>query len=210
LPPISVVGDSTAPGTGPITHGTAMAETIFNAFSQVTGGHGSVKVLSVNVYASGDSTTDWQVMAGLQAAMTKGVTMFNMSLGGSDYSSVFADVIQQIEAQGIPIFASAGNTPVATATYPAAYPGVNAVTALGAPGQLASYANYGNFVEMALPGTSFVFQGNQAYVVQGTSPAAAYATGIAAGTKNVNCGSWSQIESSMAQRFPVPPPPTGQ
>jgi hypothetical protein len=63
---------------------------------------------------------------------------------------------------------------------------------------------------MALPGTSFVFQGNQAYVVQGTSPAAAYATGIAAGTKNINCGSWSQIESAMAQKFPVPPPPAGQ
>jgi len=87
---------------------------------------------------------------------------------------------------------------------------VNAVTALGAPGQLASYADYGSFVEMALPGTSFVFQGNQAYVVQGTSPAAAYATGIAAGTKNVNCGSWPQIIGLMAGQYRVPAAVTGQ
>jgi hypothetical protein len=207
--PISVVGNST-PVTGTVTHGTAMAETILNAISQASGGHSAVKILPVNVYESGDSTTDWDVALGVQAAVNNGATVLNMSLGSSDNSSVLADVIQQAEAQGVVIFASAGNTPVATPTYPAALPGVNAVTALSAPGQLASYADYGNFVEMALPGTSFVFQGNQAYEVQGTSPAAAYATGIAAGTKNVNCGSWSQIESAMAQRFPVPPPPTGQ
>ena len=207
--PISVVGNTT-PVTGTVTHGTAMAETILNAISQASGGHSAVKILPVNVYESGDSTTSWDVALGVQAAVDNGATVLNMSLGSSDNSSVLADVIQQAEAQGIVVFASAGNTPVATPTYPAALPGVNAVTALGAPGQLASYANYGNFVEMALPGTSFVFEGNQAYVVQGTSPAAAYATGIAAGTKNINCGSWPQIESAMAQRFPVPPPRTSQ
>ena len=94
--------------------------------------------------------------------------------------------------------------PVNTPTYPAALPGVTAVTALGAPGQLASYANYGSFVEMALPGSSVIYLGNQAYVVQGTSPATAYASGAAAGFKGVNCLPWSQIESTMQQRFPVP------
>jgi len=59
-------------------------------------------------------------------------------------------------------------------------------------------------VELALPGTSYVFLGNQAYVVQGTSPAAAYASGIAAGTKTVNCAGWPQIISAMTQKFPVP------
>jgi hypothetical protein len=207
--PISVVGNTT-PVTGTVTHGTAMAETILNAISQASGGHSGVKILPVNVYSSGDSTTSWNVALGVQAAVNNGATVLNMSLGSADNSPALDSIIQQAIAQGVVVFASAGNTPVATPTYPAALPGVNAVTALSAPGQLASYANYGNFVEMALPGTSFVYQDGQAYVVQGTSPAAAYATGIAAGTKNINCGSWPQIESSMAQKFPVPPPPTGQ
>jgi hypothetical protein len=204
------IAQSTAPSGGTITHGTAMAETILNAISQASGGHSTVTILPVNVYESGDSTTTWDVALGVQAAVDHGATVLNMSLGSSDNSAVLADVIQQAQSLGIVIFASAGNSPVATPTYPAALPGVNAVTALSAPGQLASYANYGNFVEMALPGTSFVFQGNQAYVVQGTSPAAAYATGIAAATKHIDCAGWSQIESAMAQKFPVPPPPTGQ
>ncbi len=202
--PISVVGN-TAPVTGTITHGTAMAETILNAISQATGGHSSVKILPVNVYESGDTTTSWDVALGLQQAINSGATVVNMSLGSADEDPALDSLIQQALAQGVVIFAAAGNTPVSSATYPAAIPGVNAVTALGAPGQLASYANYGNFVEMALPGNSYVYLGNQAYLVQGTSPATAYATGIAAGTKTVNCGSWSAIESTMAQQFPVPP-----
>jgi hypothetical protein len=57
-----------------------------------------------------------------------------------------------------------------------------------------------------LPGTSIVYLGSQAYVVQGTSPATAYATGVAAGTKGVGCPTWPQIQSAMQQKFPVPQP----
>jgi hypothetical protein len=102
------------------------------------------------------------------------------------------------------VFAAAGNQPGTAPTYPAAIPGVNAVTALGGQGQLASYANYGSFVDMALPGASVVYYGNQAYVVQGTSASTAYATGVAAGVKGINCMPWSQIQSVMQTKFPVP------
>jgi len=191
-------------GTSVPTHGTAMAEAILSAVSQASGGQSSVRILPVNVYADGETTTSWNVALGVQAAVDNGATVLNMSLGGADNSAVLADVIQQAQAQGIVIFAAAGNTPVNTPTYPAALPGVNAVTALSSPGQLASYANYGSFVEMALPGSSYVYLGNQAYIVQGTSPATAYASGVAAGTKSVNCQTWAQIEAAMAQKFPVP------
>jgi len=203
MKPISVVGD-VAPVTGTITHGSAMAGTIADALAQSSGGHTSARILPVNVYESGDTTTTGHLIQGVVAAVNGGARVINISAGGTSDSPVFDSAIQQYIAQGIIFFASAGNTPVNTPTYPAAVPGVNAVTALGAPGQLASYANYGSFVEMALPGTSYVFLGNQAYVVQGTSPAAAYASGIAAGTKTVNCAGWPQIISAMTQKFPVP------
>jgi thermitase len=203
MKPISVVGE-VAPVTGTITHGSAMAVTIADALAQSSGGHTSARILSVNVYKSGDSTTTYDLLQGVIAAVNGGASVINISAGGTTDSPVFDSALQQYIAQGIVFFASAGNTPVNTPTFPAAVVGVNAVTALGAPGQLASYANYGSFVEMALPGTSYVFLGNQAYVVQGTSPAAAYASGIAAGTKTVNCAGWPQIISAMATKFPVP------
>ena len=203
MKPVSVTGDTVVPTTALPTHATSMAQTILRAISQ-QGGTSAVKILPVDVYGNSETATTWNVALGVQAAVNGGATVLNMSLGGTSDSAVLDSIIQQAQAQGVVVFAAAGNQPVSTPTYPAAIAGVNAVTALGAPGQLASYANYGSFVEMALPGSSVVYLGNQAYVVQGTSPATAYATGIAAGYKGVNCDSWSQIQTLMQQKFPVP------
>jgi len=101
------------------------------------------------------------------------------------------------------IFAAAGNQPVATPTYPAALSGVIAVAATQG-NQLASYSNYGSFIAIALPGASVVYLGSSAFVVQGTSPATAYATGIAAGAKSGSNQTWGQILAAMQQKFPVP------
>jgi thermitase len=207
LKPISVVGNVTA-SSSDITHGTAMAQTVLRGISQQnnnTGSGGSkVRILPVNVYDSSETTTTWNVALGVQAAVDNGATVLNMSLGGATDSAVLDDILQQAMARGIPVFAAAGNQSGTAPTYPAALPGVNAVTATGAPGQLASYADYGSFVDMALPGASVVYLGSQAYVVQGTSASTAYATGVAAGVKGINCASWSQIQSAMLKRFPVP------
>lgn len=207
LKPISVAGDTTACSSD-ITHGTAMAQTVLRGVSQQNNGTGSngskVRILPVNVYDSCETTTTWNVALGVQAAVDNGATVLNMSLGGATDSAVLDDIIRQALGRGIMVFAAAGNQPGTAPTYPAAIPGVNAVTALGGQGQLASYANYGSFVDMALPGASVVYYGNQAYVVQGTSASTAYATGVAAGVKGINCMPWSQIQSVMQTKFPVP------
>jgi len=187
-----------------MTHATAMYQTILNAISQASGGHTGAKILPVNVFGSDGTATSYNVALGMQAAAAHGATVFNMSLGGTQDDPTLDDVANQLLAQGVVMFAAAGNQPVNTPTFPAAITGVNAVTALSGPGQLASYANYGNFVSMALPGNSVVAYGGQNWLVQGTSPATAYATGVAVGSKGVNCSSWSQIEAAMQQKFPVP------
>ncbi len=203
LKPISVAGDA-GTNTSTITHGTAMAETILRAVAQAGGGSSSVRILAVNVYGAGETTsTSWNVALGIKAAVDNGATMLNLSLGGSSDSAVLDSVIQQAIAAGIPVYAAAGNEPVSTPTYPAAAPGVIAVTATQG-GQIAPYANFGSFVSLALPGASVVYLGNQPYIVQGTSPATAYATGVAAGTKGMDCLPWSQIQSAMQQKFAVP------
>jgi hypothetical protein len=204
---LSVVDDANSGTQSSVpTHGTAMAQAMVAGFAQMSGKSGSspVQIVSVNVYPSGDTTTSWYVAQGIEAAVANGATVINLSLGSGDDSAALDSVIQQYEAQGIVFFAAAGNTPVATPTYPAAVSGVNAVTALSGPDQLASYANYGNFVDMALPGTSYVYFNGQAYVAQGTSSATAYASAIAAETKTINCGGWPQIIANMAATYPKP------
>ncbi len=204
MKPVSVVGDMAAAAAGGVTHGTAMVSAVLDAIAQSSGGHSAVKILPVTIYDSGEQTTTWNVARGVQAAFNNGASVLNMSLGGASDSAILDDVIQQALAKGVVIYAAAGNQPVATKTFPAALPGVNAVTALSSPGQIAPYANFGNFVSLALPGANVVRQGNQSYMVQGTSTATAYASGVAAGTKGIDCASWSEIQGAMQKKFPVP------
>ena len=204
LTPISVVGDLTANTSAVPTHGTAMANALAQAIAQSSKGNSPVRILSVVVYDQSETTTTWNVALGIQAAVNGGATVLNMSLGGTTDSAILDDIINQALAKGIVIFAAAGNQPVSTPTYPAAISGVNDVTALSQPGQLAAYANFSPQVDMALPGTTIFSYGGQYFAVQGTSTATAYATGIAAGTKGLNCPTWAQIQAAMQAQYPVP------
>jgi hypothetical protein len=201
--PVSLAGDSTPDPNLP-THATSMAETILRAISQVTDGTSAVKILPVDVYGGNETSSTWNVALGVKAAVDGGATVLNMSLSGTSDSAILNDILRQAMAKGVIVFAAAGNVPVSTPTFPAAIPGVNSVTALGAPGKLAPYANYGNFSSLALPGSSVVQLGDKTFLVNGTSPATAYASGIAAGTKGINCPPWSEIQKRMQQKFPVP------
>ena len=86
---------------------------------------------------------------------------------------------------GLVVFAS-GNEHTDTKTYPPCYEGVIAVSALGADYRLASYSNYGDWLDIAAPGgedDNFIFstisKNNYAYYC-GTSMAAPHVAGVAA------------------------------
>ncbi len=202
LKQLSVAGDASA-SSSDIEHGTAMAQTILRAMGIAGQGATSAQILPVDVYGSSASTTSWNVALGIQAAVNGGATVLNLSLGSSGDSSVLDAMVQQAVNDGIQIFAAAGNQPVSAPTYPAADPGVMAVTAVDR-GLIASYANFGNFIDFGAPGNSVVYFGNQPWLVQGTSVSTAYMTGLAAGTKATTAQSWPQIENSLKQNFPVP------
>ena len=179
LKQISVAGDA-LPSDGP-THGTSMAETILRALQISTGGRTSVQILPVDVYGPNANTTTFDVASGIIRAVNGGADILNLSLGSDTASTFLHSVITDVTAKQIPIFGAAGNTPVTTPFYPAAYPEVIAVTASGGQGQLAGYANHGNFVDMIAPGNSIIYFNNQSWLVTGTSAASAYAAGLAAG-----------------------------
>ena len=194
----SVSGGSGAGGIAPL-HGTAMYQSILYAMSQ-QGKTTSSQILAVDVYGGNTTTTSWDVALGIQAAIDGGASVLNMSLGSSGDSAVLDSIVADAASRGIVMYAAAGNQPVDTATYPAAIPGVTAVTALQ-NGQLAPYADYGSFVALALPGANAISFNNQTYGFQGTSVATALATGVAAGVKGVNCGTWPEIQTKMQQKF---------
>jgi len=209
LKPISVAGETALDSISP-THGTSMAETILRSIEIVTKGSTSVQILPVDVYGPNAETTSWYVARGIQEAVNNGANVINLSLGGSGDSLVLRDLVKSVTASGIPIFAAAGNEPVATPFFPAAYPEVTAVTARGqqssATGQvtIAPYANYGSFVDVAAPDSTIIYFADQPWYVRGTSAAAAYTSGMAAGLAETTRQGWNDIRSILQRNFPVP------
>jgi hypothetical protein len=145
-----------------------------------------VKILPVDIYGSNPQTTTFDVAQGIYRAVTAGANVVNLSLGSPGDSAVLRKLIQQASQQGVVFFGAAGNEPVTTPTYPAAYPEVVAVTAGDRNGQVAEYANRGSFVDLITPGTSIVPYRGQTYIISGTSAATAYASGLAAGLADAN------------------------
>jgi hypothetical protein len=197
--PGSSTGDSKA-GSEP-THGTSMAETILRALAATSEDKSTtVRLLPVNIFGDGaQQTTTYDIAVGIYDAVNGGAMIVNLSLGGDGDSKFLHNTIKAAYDQKVIIIAAAGNDPVTTPTYPAAYPEVIAVTASDRSGKLASYANRGNFVDAIAPGGSLItFRGQQYYVV-GTSTSTAYATGIAAAIAEATKGTGRSLESAVLQ-----------
>jgi thermitase len=208
-PPISVAGPNSIPPTT-LTHGTAMVNTIYDGLAATSSnGSSPVKILSVDVYGNNPTTTTFDVANGIVQAVNNGANILNLSLGSSGDSQLLQNVINQASQQGVAMFAAAGNTPVTTPTYPAAYSGVVAVTASGPNGGIASYANRGSFVQVIAPGDNVVPFDGENYLVEGTSTATAIVSGTAAAlTANAgDCASQAAplLEKSANPSGPIKP-----
>jgi subtilisin family serine protease len=121
----------------------------------------------------------------------------NMSLGSPADDASLSSAVAAAVQQGCLVVASAGNQTWDLPTYPAAYPGVLGVSAVGMDGQIASYSNGGSYVGLAAPGGEFRLDDNGGDGVlglgwdfvagqpvflfgYGTSAAAPYVSGVAA------------------------------
>jgi hypothetical protein len=192
---ISVAGEANSDPNSP-THGTSMFQDILRGAAGTTGGSSSIQVLSVDVYGPNANTSTFDVMAGIVQAVNGGANIINLSLGSPADSQFLHDLIQQVTAKGIPVFAAAGNSATSQPFYPAAYPEVISVTA-GNNGQLAPYANYGNYIKLIVPGSAVVYFNNNAYVVSGTSTSSALGSGLAAGAADFKHVSTSTAANAL-------------
>jgi hypothetical protein len=216
LTPINVSGDTDDPSPDDPTHGTMMLETMLNAM-----GADPSKILPVDIYGGGESTSTFELISGIVAAINGGANPINMSLGGTGDSQLLGSLIQEGEQKGIIFVAAAGNTPDEGEVYPAGYPGVVGVTAStqtvsgpitssspnvsGGQAQLASYANDPPTTAVIAPGSSIIESANgQTWEVQGTSPATAAASGTIVYLVNQDHMTLDQAESQVIRVAPAP------
>ncbi len=201
LKQVSVAGSAPLDLSSP-SHGTAMAETMLRSLQEITKGSTSVQILPIDVYGGAPETSTFDVANGIIQAVNGGAKVINLSLGSAGDSPFLHDVVKEATAQNILLIGAAGNEPVTTPFYPAAYPEVKAVTAVD-QGQLAPYANRGSFISLGAPGTSMIPFGNLSYGVEGTSVSSAILSGLAGGYMELNRANTSQAQNFLQGNFGV-------
>jgi subtilisin family serine protease len=122
------------------------------------------------------------LLTAIDWAVKNGARVLNMSFVGSR-DAALQELLEAASQKRIVLVAAAGNAgPRAAPAFPAAYPGVIAVTAVDEADRRYQHANRGSYIAVAAPGVDIlapVERGRHSYL-SGTSFAAAYVSGIAA------------------------------
>jgi subtilisin family serine protease len=151
----------------PSTHGTAIASRLVAGFNEAAPLTAHVDLYAADVYCdtpTGGSTG--AVIHALAWLIQENVPVINVSLVGPP-NTLLQRVVEMASARGYLIVAAVGNDgPSAPPLYPAAYPGVVAVTGVDRRDKVLIEAGRGKFVAFAAPGADI----EAASLPSGSSP----------------------------------------
>ena len=208
------VGDRSNPDGSGSFHGTHVAGTVAAATNNSVGVAGvafGAKVMPLRAVGRfGGSLYDIEQAVRYAAGLSndsgtlppRRADVINLSLGSTGSAASEQATLDQARAAGVIVVAAAGNSQTSTRFYPAAYSGVIAVSAVTLSKTLASYSNFGSWIDVAAPGgnTATDLNGdgkpdgvlstvatdaggtlaNDYVIWQGTSMAAPHVAGVAA------------------------------
>ncbi|CBN55598.1 MULTISPECIES: S8 family peptidase [Kamptonema] len=194
-------------------HGTHVAGTVAQSTNNGYGVAGiayQAALMPLKVLSAQGGGTVSDIAESIKFAADNGADVINMSLGGGGESQLMEDAIAYAHSKGVTIIAAAGNSGENSASYPARYPHVIGVSALGPDGEMAPYSNFGAGVDISAPGGSEagkilqstidpetgaeVFEG-----YQGTSMAAPHVAGVAALLKATGVTEPDQMRNVLLQ-----------
>jgi hypothetical protein len=168
-------------------HGTAVAALLSGrSDSSAPGLLPGAKILAVDAFyrdgGTADRTDVTSLVLALEALAERNVRVVNMSLSGPP-NEVLKSAIASAQAKGMIIVAAAGNNGAgAEPSYPAAYPGVIAVTAVNRNLDVYPRATRGEYVDLAAPGVDLwvAAPGGGGTTKSGTSYAVPFVSAAAA------------------------------
>jgi hypothetical protein len=167
-------------GHGTETAGTAAA--IGNNAAGVAGVAWQNPIMPLVVLNSSDWATYSDIANAIMYAADHGVRIVNISIGGTSSSSTMQTAVNYGWNKGTVVFAAAGNYSSSTPIYPAGCTNVVAVGATDSNDLLASFSNFGTYVDLTAPGVNIVTTtaGGGYGGVSGTSFSSPIAAGVAA------------------------------
>ena len=144
-------------------HGTAVAGSaaaVSNNGIGVAGVAWANPIMPLVVLDSNNSATYSNMAAAITYAADHGARIINMSLGSTYNSSTLQSATEYAWNHNAVVFAAAGNNGNSTPFYPAAHPNVVAVSATNSNDVLASWSNYGTWIDVAAPGDGILTTNN--------------------------------------------------
>ncbi len=136
-------------------HGTHVAGTIAQRTNNRIGVAGlahNSSLMPIKVLSASGTGTSADIADAIRFATDNGAHVINLSLGGRVPSGVIARAVAHARRKGVLVVAAAGNSGRRGVSYPAAFPGVMAVSATRFDDALAFYSSYGPQVVLAAPG----------------------------------------------------------
>lgn len=176
--------DATGKLERPHMHGTAIAGAIV-AHARLMGAAPAARILAIRAFtASGAEAeaTTVAIIKGVEYAAAQKARVINMSFAGPSDPEL-AREIAAARVNGAVLIAASGNYgPKSPPQFPAAYPGVIAVSATDSDDRLFRASNIGPHIAVAAPGVDILLPvPNRNYeMISGTSFSAAYVSGVVA------------------------------
>ncbi|MFC1903015.1 S8 family serine peptidase [Chloroflexota bacterium] len=136
----------------------------------------------MNVKVLGDDGYGYYswIANGIIWATDNGADVINLSLGATAYSSTLKAAVDYAWDSGVVVVAAAGNNGSSSPFYPAYFTNCVAVAATGSSDQLYSWSSYGEWVDVAAPGSAYSTIPENGYGYKsGTSMASPHVAGLA-------------------------------
>lgn len=163
-------------------HGTNVAGAAVAASNNAIGIAGACwtcPLMPVKVTNSG-SAYNSDIAAGVTWATDHGAKVINISYAGTAADTTLGNAVAYAIAHNVVVVAAAGNYGTTAQSWPAAFPGVISVAASGQQDSLATYSNYGSWVDVDAPAGQTTTYYDGTYInVGGTSLASPVVAGIA-------------------------------
>ena len=169
---------------GPHVHGTGIAGAIVS-HARLMGGAPTARIVAIRAFGTVSGAAEsnsYVVLKAMDYAAVQKVQIVNMSFAGPK-DPLIERAVAALAGRGIVLVAAAGNAgPKSPPLYPAANPGVIAVSATDEHDRLLPQSNRGGYVSVAAPGVEIFLPApdGKYQMTSGTSFSAAYVSALAA------------------------------
>ncbi|WEK53017.1 MAG: S8 family peptidase [Candidatus Cohnella colombiensis] len=183
--------DPSSPPDDDVGHGTHVAGIIaaeVNNNEGVAGMTWYTKIMPIKSLDSSGAGSTYSVAEGIIWAVDHGANIINMSLGNYAEADFLHDALKYAYDHGVLLVAASGNDNTDRPGYPAAYPEVLAVAATEPDESRAEYSNFGDYIDIAAPGSSIpsTYIGSRYAALSGTSMACPHVAALGSLVQAIN------------------------